>query len=261
MIEPSAEIIGLLFAAALLAGFVDSIAGGGGLITVPALLLAGFPPVAALGINKLQGLFGAGSAALTYASRGLVDLRSQLPWFSLAAMGSALGALLATLLPGDLLKMVLPPVLIAIALYFLLKPNLGDDDRGRRMAPLLFGMTIVPLIGFYDGLLGPGTGSFFMLALVTLSGFGVLKATAHTKFLNFGSNIGGFAVFALAGVLDWKVGLVMGLGQIIGARIGAGLAIRKGARVIAPMLVLTCTAMAIRLILDPSNPLRQAVGF
>lgn len=244
------DIALLLLAAAFLAGFVDSIAGGGGLITVPALLLAGFSPVEALGTNKLQGLFGAGSATIAYASKGHVDLKRQLPSAALSFLGAAAGAALATVLPGDLLRAALPAMLIAIALYFAFKPNMDDVDRAERITPFLFGVTVVPLIGFYDGVFGPGTGSFFMLAFVALAGFGVLKATAHTKLLNFASNVGGFAFFAAADVVSWRIGLAMGVAQFLGARLGASLAMRNGARIIKPLLVVTCVALAVRLLLD-----------
>ena len=260
MAELSTEIIIILAAAAFLAGFMDAIAGGGGLVTVPALLLAGFSPVEALGTNKLQGLFGSGSATLSYAAKGHVDLRKQLPSAVLSLVGAVAGALLATLLPGEWLRAALPPLLIAIALYFLLKPNMDDIDRAQRMTPFLFGLTVVPLIGFYDGVFGPGTGSFFMLAFVALAGYGVLKATAHTKLLNFASNIGGFAAFAFVGAVSWKIGLMMGAAQFVGARFGAALAMNKGARIIKPLLIAVCLALAARLLLDETNPLRQAVG-
>ncbi|TIT74688.1 MAG: hypothetical protein E5W57_24955, partial [Mesorhizobium sp.] len=102
--------------------------------------------------------------------------------------------------------------------------------------------------------------SFLMLAFVALAGYGVLKATAHTKLLNFASNIGGFVVFAAVGVIDWKIGLVMGVAQFLGARIGASLAIRVGARLIKPLLVVVCVALAVKLLADPANPLRQLIG-
>lgn len=246
--ELTFEILLLLAAVSFLAGFVDSIAGGGGMITVPVLLLAGLTPVQALATNKLQGLFGTASATIAYASKGHVDLRKQLPWAGLSLLGGAAGAALATLLPGEWLNVVLPVMLIAIALYFALKPNMDDVDRARRITPFLFGVTLVPLIGFYDGLFGPGTGSFFMLAFVTLAGYGVLKATAHTKLLNLASNLGGFIAFALAGAVVWQIGLTMGVCQFLGARVGAGLAMKNGARLIKPLLVVTCLALAARLL-------------
>ncbi|KQZ99697.1 hypothetical protein ASD64_15435 [Mesorhizobium sp. Root157] len=260
MFEFASETVALLMLAAFAAGFIDSIAGGGALIGIPALLLAGIPPVSALGTNKLQALFGSGSATLAYASKGHVDLRKQLPSAVVAAIGSAIGALAATAVPADMLEAALPVVLIAIALFFAVKPRMNDVDRARRMTPFLFGLTVVPVLGFYDGIFGPGTGSFYMLAFVTLAGHGVLKATAHTKFLNLATNIGALIVFALAGAIYWKIGLVMGVAQFFGARLGALLAIRVGSRLIKPVLVVVCFALTVKLLADPTNPLRATLG-
>ena len=247
--EFSAETILILLAiAAYGAGFIDSIAGGGGLITVPALILAGLPPVTALGTNKLQSLFGSGSATWAYASKGHVDLKSQAGSAILSAVGSALGAYAATLVSSEWLRAFLPVLMIAIALYFLFKPNISDEDRVQRMAPVLFAAAIVPAIGFYDGIFGPGTGSFFMLGFVTLAGYGLLKATAHTKLLNFASNIGAFIIFAMSGAIDWKIGIVMGAAQFAGARTGAHFAMKNGSRIIKPLLVTVCLALAAKLL-------------
>jgi uncharacterized membrane protein YfcA len=238
----------LLAAVGLAAGFIDSIAGGGGLLSVPALLLAGLSPAEALGTNKTQSLFGSGSATWAYASNGHVGFRGLRLSFALSAFGAAAGALLATLVSAGFLKAFLPVLLIAIALYFALKPNVGDLPGRERMRPAIFAATIVPAIGFYDGILGPGTGSFFMLAYVTLAGLGVLRATAQTKLMNFASNIGAFAIFALSGVIYWKIGLAMGAGQFIGARLGAGMAMRNGATIIKPLLVTVCVALSAKLL-------------
>jgi len=250
----------LLFAAAFVAGFINSIAGGGGLITVPAMLLAGIPPLETLGTNKLQSLFGSGSATLAYARGGHVRLREQFPMAVMAGLGGAFGALLATIVPGDVLKAIMPFLLVTIGLYFGFKPNISDQDRHQRIKPLIFGLTFVPVIGFYDGVFGPGTGSFYMLGFVMLAGFGLLKATAHTKLLNFSSNIGAFAVFLSFGVVLWKPGLIMGLGQFLGAQAGSRLAMRNGAKIIKPLLVVTCIGLAIKLLSDPANPVRVWLG-
>ncbi|MDH4442214.1 MAG: TSUP family transporter [Rhizobium sp.] len=251
----------LLFVAAFIAGFIDSIAGGGGLITIPAMLVAGIPPLETLGTNKLQSMFGAGSATIAYARKGHVDLKKQLPMAAMAMLGGAIGALIATIVPGDVLRALMPFLLVAIAAYFALKPTISDEDRHQRMTPFLFGTTLVPLIGLYDGVFGPGTGSFFMLAFVSLAGFGMLKATAHTKLLNLGSNVGAFLIFVASGVVLWKVGLLMGLGQFLGAQTGSRFAMRQGARVIKPLLIVTCVALAIKLLADPTNPIRVWLGF
>lgn len=250
MIEFAPEILAALVAAAVLAGFVDSIAGGGGLVTVPALLLAGAPPVTALATNKLQGVFGAVSAALSYARAGLVDPRAQLVPAAIAFAASMGGALCVSMLPTDTLRLGLPVLLIAVALFFALKPGLDDLDRARRIGPVAFNVTAVPAVAAYDGLLGPGAGSFYMLAFVLLAGRGVLAATAQTKLLNAASNAGGLAAFAVIAPPLWAVGLAMGAGQWIGARAGAGLAAGRGARLIKPLLVAVTTAMALRLMWD-----------
>lgn len=242
------DIFALLILAAFLAGFIDAIAGGGGLVTLPALLLGGVDPLTALGTNKLQGLFGSGSASIAYAARGHVDLRGIAPPALLSAAGAICGAVGAQVLPTSILGSLVPFLLVAIALFFALKPGLSDEDAGCRLSPAAFAAFVVPLIGAYDGLFGPGTGSFFMLAFVTLAGFGILKATAHTKVLNFASNGGGFAVFAASGTILWTLGLSMGAAQFAGARVGALFAMRFGARLIRPLLVIVCLSLAARLL-------------
>nr|WP_281502745.1 TSUP family transporter [Aliiroseovarius sp. F47248L] len=244
------EITVLLLTAAFVAGFVDAIAGGGGLITLPALLLAGVPPVTALATNKVQGLFGAGMAAITYARAGHVNLQRQLKSAALSFVAALFGALSVNALPTDLIRWILPVLLVAIALFFALKPGLDDTDRHQRLSPAVFSLTFVPLIGFYDGLLGPGTGAFFMLAFVAMAGHGILRATAHTKLLNFASNVGGLAGFLIVLSPLWAIGLAMGAAQIAGAYLGSNLASRNGARLIKPLLVIASTAMALKLITD-----------
>ena len=142
------------------------------------------------------GLFVLGRAAWSAASGTVPEPLT---------MG-AIGALIATVVPGDVLRVLMPFLLVAIALYFALKPNISDEDRHQRMTPFVFGVTLVPLIGLYDGVFGPGTGSFFMLGFVMLAGYGVLKATAHTKLLNFASNIGSLAVFVFSGA-TWSLNM------------------------------------------------------
>ncbi len=248
MFEVSLEMALMLIGAAFAAGFVDSIAGGGGLITLPVLLLSGATPLQALATNKVQGVFGAATAAITYATSGHVKLRSQIGAAVLAFVAGLSGALLVSVLPTAALRMALPAVLIGIAGFFALKKGLDDTDRHQRISPAAFTAFVVPLIGFYDGLIGPGAGAFYMIGFVTLAGYGVLRATAHTKLLNFASNLGGLVAFAATGAPWWAMGLAMGLAQVAGARLGARLAMRVGARVIKPLLVVTSGALALRLI-------------
>lgn len=248
-----------LVAVALLAGFVDAIAGGGGLLTVPALLIAGFDPVSALATNKLQSSFGSGSAVVTFARHRHIDFRASAVMLATVFAGACLGALAVSIAPLGLLSAVLPLLLVGMALYFAFSPRLSEEDAAARLSPDVFAFTAAPLVGFYDGVFGPGTGSFFFLSFVTLLGYGVLRATAHTKLLNFTSNIAGFLFFALSGKIVWAVGLAMGVGQFLGAQIGSRLAIRQGARLIRPLLVVVCCAMAAKLALDPANPLHTGL--
>ena len=248
MFEIATHLAVLLILAAFVAGFVDSIAGGGGLIAMPMLLIAGASPLQALATNKLQGAFGAGTATVAYARAGHVRLREQLGMAVVSACAAAAGALVAKAMPADALRIIMPVILVAVAAFFALKPGLSDMDRVQRMAPAIFTFTAVPLIAAYDGFFGPGTGSFFMLAFVMLAGFGMLRATAHTKLLNFASNIGSLAVFIPSGAMWWGVGIGMGLAQIAGASLGAKMAMKIGARLIKPLIVTVSVAMALRLL-------------
>jgi uncharacterized membrane protein YfcA len=255
MIDP--HILMLLFLVAVTAGLVDSIAGGGGLLALPALLLAGFNPVAALATNKLQGSFGTGSAVLAFARHGHVDVRANAAAVAATFIAAAFGVLAVSWVPTSWLAVVMPVMLVVLAIYFALSPRLSNEDAKPRMSAGQFAGTAAPAIGFYDGVFGPGAGSFYLLSYVVLRGYGIIKATAHTKLLNFTSNIASLIVFALGGQVVWIVGIVMGIGQFLGAQVGSRLAIRNGAKLIRPLLVVICCAMAIRLLMNPQNPLWQ----
>ena len=248
MFEVLPHVALLLVLAAFCAGLIDSIAGGGGLITVPALLLAGASPVETLATNKLQGSFGAGTAMVTYARAGQVRPTEQLGMALISALAAAGGAAVAHLMPAEVLRLIMPVVLIGVALFFALKPGLSDDASVERIRPPVFAATAVPLIAAYDGFFGPGTGSFFMMGFVLLAGYGVLRATAHTKMLNFASNIGSLLIFIPSGATWWGIGLAMALAQVAGASLGARLALRLGAGLIKPLLVIVSSAMALRLL-------------
>ncbi|KIC33026.1 TSUP family transporter [Leisingera sp. ANG-S5] len=250
MLEVGFETLLLLLAAGFAAGFIDAIAGGGGLVTVPVLMLAGANPVTALATNKVQALFGAGTAAAAYARAGHVDLKTQTGPALIAFAAAVAGAFLVAYLPTEWIRVILPVLLIGIAIFFAQKKGLDDLDRHRRLSPALFTALIVPLCGAYDGLLGPGAGSFYMLAFVSLAGYGILRATAHTKLLNFASNAGGLLAFSFFATPWWITGLLMGCAQIAGARAGAGLAKKQGAKVIKPLLVVTSVSLAAKLLWD-----------
>ena len=254
------EILAALFAVAVVAGCFDAIAGGGGLLTVPALLLAGLDPVAAVATNKLQGSAGTLSATVAFARRGLIQWRAAWPIAAIAAAASVGGALSVSLLSRPVLDVLVPLLLVAIALYFATARRMGDADARARLHPAAFAVLVAAPIGFYDGVFGPGAGSFYAVGFVTLLGYGILKATAHTKLANAASNGGSLVLFAATGAVHWPIGLAMAVGATLGAQLGSALAFRLGARLIRPLLVTISVAVAIRLLADPANPLRRWVA-
>jgi uncharacterized membrane protein YfcA len=256
--ELGIELIAFLMAAAFIAGVIDALAGGGGLITIPALLAAGVPPVAALATNKLQSTFGTAGAVIAFARKGHIDFRRLAVPTLAAFVGSAVGAFILTRVDPGFLAGVLPVLLVAIAIYFLVAPRMSDDDRYSRAGPaLLVGVAL--LIGGYDGFFGPGAGSFFTTALVALFGFGLIRAVAHTKLLNFASNLAGLAVLVAGGHVLWFLGLAMAAASVAGGQVGAWGAMRFGARAARPLLIIMSLALTAKLLADPANPLTAAV--
>ncbi|MBZ6073510.1 TSUP family transporter [Aeromonas schubertii] len=239
----------MLFGVALLAGFIDSIAGGGGLLTVPALLATGMPPALVLGTNKLQSSFGSFSATLFFARRGMLEWHTIWPAVIATFVGAAGGSLAVQTIDAAVLEKILPFLLMVFALYFMFSPRVSDAESQRRLSPLPFALLAGGGVGFYDGFFGPGTGSFFAIAFIALGGYGMARATAHTKLLNFTSNIASLLFFALGGKVVWSVGLVMAVGQFLGARLGSRLVISKGVKLIRPLLVSVSLVMSVKLLL------------
>lgn len=251
------DLLLLLTGIAFVAGAVDAVAGGGGLIIIPALLLSGLDPVAALATSKLQASFGSGSATFAFARARCIHWPTAWPMALAAFIGSVIGTGLVKLLPREALQILIPFLLIAVAVYFALSPKIRDEDAQARLTPLAFTFTGALGVGFYDGLFGPGAGSFYMLGFVLALGYGVVKATAHAKLLNFGSNLGSLIMFAFAGVIVWPLGLAMGAAQLLGAQLGSWLALKLGAQLIRPLLIVMCLGLAIRLLADPTHPVRR----
>ncbi|MEO5808189.1 TSUP family transporter [Devosia sp.] len=237
-----------LAAVGLLAGFVDAIAGGGGMIALPALLSVGLPPVSALATNKLQSVFGTGMAAITYWRRGFITLKALLPSIALTYVGSFVGALVVKRIDISLLNIAVPVALIGIALYFLFAPNLSDADKAARLPFARFVPLMGFAIGFYDGIFGPGTGSFLTIGFVMLFGLGLTRASGNTKILNLTSNLAALTIFIPSGDVVWPAAIAMAIGQLIGGYIGARTGIRFGAKLIRPLVVVVSIALALRLL-------------
>ncbi len=244
------DILAILFLVAIIAGIIDTIAGGGGLITIPALLSVGIAPTAALATNKMQSTFGTFTASIYFIRKKLININEMKLMIFLAFIGSILGSWAIVQIDPSLLKIVIPFLLIAIGLYFLFSKSVGDVKKVKRMSIIAFSFIIATIIGFYDGFLGPGTGSFFAIAFIYFLGYTIQEATANTKILNFATNLASFLFFIYYGEIIIIIGLIMGIGQIIGAIIGAKLVILKGQKLIRPLVIFISFAMSIKLLIN-----------
>jgi len=245
---PPELLLPILFGAAFVAGLIDAIAGGGGLITVPVLMGIGLPPQVVLGTNKLQASFGSGSAMLHFVRAGTVKMSDCWTGILWTAIGAALGVWAVQLLDATVLKQMIPWLLAVIAVYTLFSPRLGADDSHARMKPGLFYLLFGISIGFYDGFFGPGTGSFWTMALMLLLGCSMMRATATTKVMNFTSNFVALIFFLAVGQVRFVEGIVMGVGQFLGARVGSRLVITRGTAFIRPVFITMVLALVARLI-------------
>lgn len=240
--------------AGLVAGCVDAIAGGGGLITIPSLLASGVPPAAVLGTSKLQSTFGAGLAAWRFAREpGLLDGRTLARGACWTLAGAAAGTLVVTRLSPAALARIIPVLLAAVAVYVLVSPRFHDEDRPGHLSPSAAFALLGLVIGFYDGFFGPGTGSFWAVGLVSLAGYGLTRATGYTKAMNFASNVISLALFFAVGTVLIVPGLEMAVGQAAGAWIGARLALRGGARLIRPILGVMSLLVSVWLVVRLSS--------
>lgn len=254
-IEVGIEIIMILTIVAMIAGFIDAIAGGGGLITLPALLIAGIPPVSSIATNKLQASAATLSATISFARQGLINWKTGIPIAIMSFVGGILGAISVSLLPQEVLLALVPILLILVVLYFLFSPQLNDSERKPLIPYLLFTFTIAPLLGFYDGVFGPGVGSFFIIAFVALLGCRLVTALSYTKLANVACNFGSLSIFLIQGHIIFPIAIAMAIGAFIGANFGAKFAVRFGSKLIKPLLITISTCMAIKLLLDEKNPL------
>lgn len=240
-----------MFGVAAVAGFVDSIAGGGGLLLMPALLFCGVNPVYAVGTNKLQSIFGTGIALRNYWRKGLIDWRIYRPSLVAVVLASATGAFLIQQVKPGALRIIVPVLLVAAAIYVLVSPRMTDEesDVQRRLSPKGYA-PVVAAIGLYDGFFGPGAGTFYTTSLVGLRGHGLTRATALAKLINLVTAFACLTVFAIGGKLHWILGLCMGMGAMIGGWLGSHSALRFGANIIRPLLVTISLALTAKLILD-----------
>lgn len=239
----------ILFFVAVFAGFIDAIVGGGGLITLPALIACGIPAHLALATNKLQSVFGSFTATLSYFKSTTLPYLAWGIFFT--ALGAAIGTYSVLFIKDEHLKIIILLFLSLTFLYTALRPNLGKEEsepkiKNIKIFHLIFGLTL----GFYDGFLGPGTGSFWIFACVMFLGFNMKKASVNTKILNFTSNVVALMIFLWQYEILWAVGLLMGVGQLLGAFLGSKLVLKTKGNFIKNLFLLVVGATIIKVAWD-----------
>jgi len=242
--------LGLLLVTGLVAGFVDTLAGGGGLLTLPVLLTICPDPIIALGTNKLQASFGSSSATFHFARAGALSARDCWRACLLAFLGSLAGSVLVQQFDAHRLKQAVPVLLLAVAVFVWLRPQLGEQDIHPRVSRIKFDFIFALGIGFYDGLLGPGTGTFLALAFMLGLGCNLAKATAQAKALNCASNLASLAVFLCARKVWFPAGVAMGCGQWLGARLGSRMVLTRGTKFIRPVFLTMVVLLTLKMIWD-----------
>ncbi|MFC7486938.1 TSUP family transporter [Knoellia sp. CPCC 206453] len=251
MNDPELTTLALMGLAGFVAGWIDAVVGGGGLIQIPALLL-GFPgatPAQVLATNKIGSIAGTVASATTYWRRVKPDLRTAIPMAVIAYFGAIGGALIGLHIPKSAFNPIILVMLVAVGAYTLFKPTLGTqtalrwDGTRHTLTAMLVGFTI----GMYDGALGPGTGSFLVFALVGLMGYAFLEASAKAKIANFATNLGALTVFVPGGHVMWKVGAVMAMANLLGGYVGARTAVARGSGFVRVIFVLVVAAFTIRI--------------
>ena len=238
----SYEILTFLFIIGMVAGFIDTLVGGGGLLAVPALLLSGIPPIYVLGTNKFQGSMGTGIATFLLFRKKKLNWEAIKYLMLLSFIGSVVGGVIVQFIDTEFLSLAIPIVLVVIAVYFIISPK--PDERVKNSKPnKIFEKYVVPSVGFYDGMFGPGAGSFFVMTGVMFKKLEIIQATILAKPLNFASNIAGLIVFYSFGHIAFMIGLIMMLGQLIGSFVGTHYLLKANPKVIRLLIVVMSLLM------------------
>lgn len=241
----------LLALAAVLAGWVDAVVGGGGLIQLPAvLLMPGFTPVMAVATNKVGSIAGTTASALTYHRRLRPDLRLAAPLAGVAFLGALGGAVTASHLPTSVFTPVIMVALAVVLVFVLVRPSFGATTDAPPLAVATVLARVLPfglLVGFYDGVMGPGTGSFLVIGIAALAHVAFLHASAVAKIVNAATNLGALAFFVPMGVVQWRVGILLAVANTLGGYLGARTAVRLGSRFVRGVLIVVVSALLVRL--------------
>lgn len=238
--------LAILLVAAFASGFVDSIAGGGGLISMPAFILTGISPLNMLATVKVQACVGTGFSAYYFIKKGLIKLKECWYFGLFAFVFGALGAKLVSMVPSGRLEFIIPILLLSVSLYVLFSPAVSDIDKKAKLTSLGYGVIFAPLIAAYDGFFGPGSGSFYIITLISLLGMNASKASATAKILNTFSNLGSVSFFIFSGYVLWKIAFLMAILNVLGNLTGARLVFLKGSKIVKPFLLVVSLSVCIK---------------
>ena len=220
-----------------LAGFIDAIAGGGGLISLPALSITGMPIALVLGTNKLQASVGTSVAVYKYYKNGLINFKTVYKGLIMGFVGASLGTITAVYISNSFMKLLIPILMILVFIFTIFNKNLGVDKGKKRMSEILFFSIFGFLLGFYDGFFGPGTGNFWIISIVFFLGYTFLQASGYAKVLNLKSNLFSLFVFIYFGHIDFILGLIMAIGNFFGGYVGSKMVILKGSKLVRPIFI------------------------
>lgn len=235
----------LLCLTSIIAAIVDTLGGGGGLVTLPVLFMMGFPPAVVLGTNRLQACVGECSAAIYFMRHGRIQIKDLMTGFLFTMIGSTAGSISIQYIQPGILNKFIPFLLLAIFLYMVFLGKLIQEKPKQRLSTLSFYLIFGSSIGFYNGFLGPGTGSFWVIALMFFLGYDLKKATLYGKPLNFSGDFASLICFMIIGAINYRIALVMSVGQLIGTRVGATLVIHKGTKIIRPVFITMAFIMTV----------------
>jgi uncharacterized membrane protein YfcA len=242
----------LLCIAGFVASFVDSIAGGGGLISVPAFMLAGLPPHMVLGTNKFSATAGSFTSSLKFIKSGKANFKLLRYLIPFTFIGSIIGVRAVLYIDQKFLTPLVLILIMFIGIYTLFSKSLGLEDKfkGLTKKNVIFGILLALSLGFYDGFFGPGTGSFLVFGFINIFGFNFVSSSANARILNFTSNVTALVLFALSGKIDYALGIPVAIFMILGARMGTTVALSKGSKLIKPIFVTMSLAVAVKMLIS-----------
>jgi uncharacterized membrane protein YfcA len=252
LIELDISTIAFLAVFGFIAAFIDSCVGGGGLISLPALLGLGIDPYYALGTNKLAGTISSATSSTTFISMGKYDRKLMVILFPVSLAGALIGAKTVLFIPPELLRILVIVMMALIFVYTLVNKKFGHEAAFKGFTPVTlgWGIPLTFLIGFYDGFFGPGTGSFFVFMMVLLFGYDFVIGAGNGRILNFASNIAALAVFILEGKVIFLPGLTMGVAMLVGASLGARMAVKTGVRYVRPLFLIVSISLITKMVYE-----------